>query len=171
VAPETRRGTGLVSFEWYRPQVEIPERIGDFVTAGSTVVFETVVDDYAEVWVEGSLALALGQSGGSVVAGWNVPNRRLVRGSAGPGERASIAIFAMNGPVSAPPENFIWMRRAVLAFYAAPRAIPRSRVDARLERLFPALDAVVAADARVEKLAEGFTFTEGPVCDAKHARR
>jgi gluconolactonase len=92
-----------------------------------------------------------------------VPNRRLVRASARPGDRATIAIFAMNGPVSAPPENFIWMRRAVLEFYAAPRAIPPTRVDAKLEKRSPALDAVISADARVEKLAEGFTFTEGPV--------
>jgi gluconolactonase len=160
---EERRGGGRVSFNWYRLHVTIPERVGDFATAGATVVFETVVDDYAEVWVDGALPLELGRSGGPVVAGWNVPNRRLVRAVAKPGEKAVIAIFGMNGPISAQPENFIWMRRAVLEFYASPKAIPPARVDAKLERLSPKLDAVLPASPVVEKLAEGFTFTEGPV--------
>ena len=34
---------------------------------------------------------------------------------------------------------------------------------ARIERLDPAFDALVAPDAKVEKLAEGFDWTEGPV--------
>ena len=33
--------------------ISIPEKIGDFPTLGSTLVFETSVDDYAEVWVDG----------------------------------------------------------------------------------------------------------------------
>ena len=32
-----------------------------------------------------------------------------------------------------------------------------------LDRLDPALDALIAPDARIEKLAEGFTWSEGPV--------
>jgi gluconolactonase len=32
-----------------------------------------------------------------------------------------------------------------------------------IERLDPAFDALVAADAKIEKLAEGFTWSEGPV--------
>ena len=42
----------------------IPETVGTFDTAGSTVVFEVVVDDYAEVWVDGRLPRVLGQTGG-----------------------------------------------------------------------------------------------------------
>ena len=38
-------------------------------------MFEVVVDDYAEVWVDGKLSPALGQSGGAVVRGFNAPNR------------------------------------------------------------------------------------------------
>ena len=34
---------------------------------------------------------------------------------------------------------------------------------ARIERLDPAFDALVPRDAKVEKLAEGFDWTEGPV--------
>jgi gluconolactonase len=165
---EDRQGTGKVSFAWYRLHVAIPERIGGFETAGSTVVFEVVVDDYAEVWVNGSLPFdlhpdGLGQSGGAVIAGWNMPNRRMVTTSAKPGERATVAIFAVNGPISDPPSNYIWIRRAQLAFYKAPRALTPTRVDAKIERLDPALDRAVPHDARVEKVAEGFAFTEGPV--------
>ena len=35
--------------------------------------------------------------------------------------------------------------------------------NGRIERFDPAFDALVAADARLEKLAEGFTWSEGPV--------
>jgi len=172
-ALEDRRGGGKVSFAWYRLHAVIPERIGGFETAGATVVFETVVDDYAEVWVNGALPFTLhvdglGQSGGAVIAGWNMPNRRLVSASAKPGERAVVAVFAANGPISSAPSNYIWVRRAQLAFYKAPRAVTPTRVDARIERLDPALDRAVPRDAGVEKLAEGFAFTEGPVWVPEH---
>lgn len=36
-------------------------------------------------------------------------------------------------------------------------------LNARIERFDPAFDALVAPDAKVEKLAEGFTWSEGPV--------
>src|SRR5262249_34828870 len=52
IAPPTledRRSSGRLSFNWYRTAITIPERVGTFSTAGSTVVFEIVVDDYAEV--------------------------------------------------------------------------------------------------------------------------
>ncbi len=160
---EDRRGSGQVSFAWYRLHLVIPERIGAFQTRGATVVFETVVDDYAEVWVDGRLPRDLGQSGGSLVAGFNVPNRRLVLKDARPGQTVEIAIFAANGPLSDPPPNYIWVRRAVLEFYREPHAVPPTPVDARIEALAPAFTDLVPEDARVEKLAEGFAFTEGPL--------
>jgi gluconolactonase len=43
---------------------------------------------------------------------------------------------------------------------AAPRAYP---AIGSVERLDPALDALVPADAKIEKLAEGFIWAEGPV--------
>jgi len=66
-ALEARRGAGRLSFHWYRIAVTIPDRIGGVDPTGATVVFEVVVDDYAEVWVDGRLPRALGQSGGSVI--------------------------------------------------------------------------------------------------------
>ncbi len=73
-----RRSTGRLSFNWYRIKVTIPERIGSVDPRGSTVVFETIVDDYAGVWVDGELPRGLGQRGGSVSSGWNAPNRPVI---------------------------------------------------------------------------------------------
>src|SRR3712207_8326843 len=53
-----------------RLSVTVPERIGDLDPTGCTAVFEVVVDDYAEVWVDGRLPVALGDAGGQVVAGF-----------------------------------------------------------------------------------------------------
>src|SRR5271166_1637096 len=50
-----RRSTGRLCFAWYRTAITIPENIDGFSTLGSTVVFETSIDDYAEVWVDGEL--------------------------------------------------------------------------------------------------------------------
>ncbi len=91
--PDTQRrlSTGRVCFNWYRITVTLPEQVGDLDVAGSTVVFETVVDDYAEVWVNGSQPLALGDTGGQVVAGFNTPNRVVLTHAARPGQRFTIA--------------------------------------------------------------------------------
>ena len=154
-----RRGAGRLSLAWYHIDVTIPERIGRFPTAGSTVVFEIVVDDYAEVWVDGRLARALGQVGGSLVGGFNAPNRVVVARDVEPGRTIELAVLGVNGPLSDPPANFIWVRSATLDFYR-PRPAPAVGDVVRLD---PALDAIVPVGARVEKLAGGFTFTEGPV--------
>src|SRR6266542_6793640 len=95
MAPEgtmRRVANGRVCFNWYRISLTIPERVGDFLTGGSTVVFETVVDDYAEVWVNGQLPLTLGQTGGHVVGGFNTPNRVVLTQNARPGQRFLIAV-------------------------------------------------------------------------------
>ncbi len=158
-ALEGRRATGKLSFNWYRINVTVPDRVGPFDPTGSTVVFEIVVDDYAEVWVDGQLPRALGQRGGALIGGFNAPNRLVVGRDVRPGQRIQLAVFGMNGPISDPPSNFIWIRSATLDFYT-PRPRP---VLGEVVRLDPALDAIVPAGAGIEKLAEGFTFTEGPV--------
>jgi gluconolactonase len=46
----------------------------------------------------------------------------------------------------------------------APKATPIApAVGSRIERLDPAFDALVPSDAKVEQLAEGFDWTEGPL--------
>src|SRR4051812_39744653 len=135
-----RLGHGRVSFNWYRTEVVIPERVGDLDPTGTTAVFEVVVDDYAEVWVDGELPLALGTAGGQVVGGFNAPNRVVLTRDARPGQRFVIAVFGINGPISASPSNYIWMRSATLEFH---------RNGSR--------------NGAVERIASGFEFTEGPV--------
>jgi len=169
ISPTTldqRRGRGRLGFNWYRLRLTVPERIGDFDPTGSTAVFETSLDDYAEIWVDGELSRALGQSGGSVIAGWNADNHLIVGRNVKPGQQIQLAIFGINGPLSNPPTNFIYLRYAKLSFYRAapgPVALTPSEVNVEVERNDPAMNEVVGPNPKVFKLAEGFKFTEGPV--------
>jgi gluconolactonase len=160
---ELRLANGQVCFNWYRTAVTIPERVGDFDPTGATVVFEVVVDDYAEVWVNGNLPIALGDRGGHVVAGFNAPNRVVLTRDARPGERFVIAVFGINGPISVAPHNYIWMRTATLDFYKAHRARVAEEADLRVIAADIRLDGILPAGARLERIATGFEFTEGPV--------
>jgi gluconolactonase len=126
-------------------------------------VFETTVDDYAEIWVDGKLPRELGQRGGSLAAGWNASNRLLLATNVRAGQRIQIAVFGMNGPISDPPANFIWMRQAKLEFFRLPRAFPPRVAPVSIVRNDPALDDIVPRTPVLEKLAEGFTFIEGPI--------
>jgi gluconolactonase len=160
---EDRRSTGRLCFEWYRLRVTIPETIGAFATAGSTAVLEIVVDDYAEVWVDGRLPQVLGATGEHLIAGWNAPNRVVAARDVQPGQVIQLAVFAANGPLSEPPANFIWVRSATLDFYRPERLATSEPAALEVVRLAPALDAIVGRDARLERVAKGFQFTEGPV--------
>src|SRR5439155_17576884 len=131
-----------------------------------TVVFETSLDDYAEIWVDGELPRGLGQNGGSVISGWNAPNRLVVGRDVKPGQKIQLAVFGINGPLSNPPTNFIWMRYAKLEFYrgsSEPIAITPSEANVEVVRLDPAMDAIVGPNPKIYKLADGFQFTEGPI--------
>jgi gluconolactonase len=152
-----------VCFGWYRLDVTIPDRVGDLDPTGATVVFEVVVDDYAEVWVNGELPLVLGTAGGPVVAGFNAPNRVVLTRDARPGDRFTIAVFAINGPISVAPANYLWMRTATLDLYAPERATAGEPAELHVERADARLDAALPADADAERVAGGFAFTEGPV--------
>jgi gluconolactonase len=158
-----RLANGRVCFNWYRLSLALPERVGDTDVTGATVVFEVVVDDYAEVWVDGELPHVLGAAGGPVVGGFNAPNRVILTRDARPGERFQIAVFGMNGPISASPPNYIWMRTAALELYAAGRVPLGFEVPLEVERASGRLDAIVPPGARLEQVAGGFEFTEGPV--------
>ncbi len=162
-----RRSTGRLCFNWYRINLTIPERIGAFETRGSTVVFETSLDDYAEVWVDGELPRRGGQSGGSVVKGWNASNRLVIARDVRPGRRIQLAVFGINGPLSSPPTNFIWMRLAKLDFYResirGAYPLEPQEVNVDVLRLEPAVDEIVPPNPKIFKVAENFQFTEGPV--------
>jgi len=161
-----RRGHGKLGFNWYRISVTVPAKIGAYDTAGKNVVLETTLDDAAEVWVDGELPRYLGQKGGSVAAGWNAPNRLVVGRRVKPGQKIQLAIFGINGPLSSPPTNYIYLRGARLEFYPgdpAPIAITPAEVNVDVVRKDPDFDAIVGPNPKVWKLAEGFQFTEGPV--------
>src|SRR5205809_4107281 len=166
---EKRRSTGRLCFNWYRVRLTIPDKVGDFDPTGSTVVFDTSLDDYAEIWVDGELSRFLGQEGGSVIGGWNAPNRLVIGRNVKPGQKIQLAVFGINGPISNPPTNFIWVRYAKLDFYkgnsvpSVPLAITPSEVNVEIIRKDPAIDAIVGPNPKIYKLAEGFKFTEGPV--------
>ena len=98
-----RRSTGRVCFCWYRIKVTLPPE-----AEGKTVHFVTTVDDYGEVWVDGALPRKPGDVGGPIVAGFNAPNRVELK-DAKAGKVYSIAVFGINGPISASPTNYIFL--------------------------------------------------------------
>jgi gluconolactonase len=66
----------------------------------------------------------------------------------------------------------MFRRAAILALFCAALGAPytaaaqasiKTTAGSRIERLDPALDALLDQNARVEQLAEGFAWTEGPV--------
>jgi gluconolactonase len=169
ITPESlpaRRTHGRLAFAWYRLHLTVPERIGDFNPAGSTLVLETSVDDYAEIWVDGELTRAPMQSGGSIIGGWNAVNRLVIGQNVRSGQTIHVALFGANGPLSDPPTNYVYVRTAKLAFHdgePAPLVITPSEVNVDVARLDPAIDDIVPRNPKVYKLASGFQFTEGPL--------
>ena len=160
---DARRAGGKVCFNWYRINLTLPERVGGLAVSGSTVSFEIVIDDYAEIWVNGELPTVLGQSGGQVVKGWNAANKVVLTRNAQAGQKFEIAVFGFNGPVSKSPMNFIWVKSATLDFYKAGNGSGFGQVETKILRKDDALDAIVTPGTKLEKLAGGFLFTEGPV--------
>ncbi len=158
-----RLAGGLVCFCWYRIALSVPDRIGTFDPTGATIVFEVIIDDYAEVWVNGELGHRIGQTGGAVVAGFNAPNRVLLTTDAHRGQRFQIAVFGINGPISTAPQNYIWMRTATLDLHADGQTTTVAEAELSVTRRDRRLDAIVASDARLQCVATGFQFTEGPV--------
>jgi gluconolactonase len=115
-ALESRQGNGLASFVWYKAELTIPKTIGNLSAAGTTAIFEIVVDDYSEIWVNGKQMQAFGESGNGLIAGYNARNRVVLTNNAIPGEKFSIAILGINGPLGKTPDNYIWIRTAVVDF-------------------------------------------------------
>src|SRR5207249_1328859 len=69
----------------------------------------------------------------------------------------------INGPISTSPRNYIWMRTATLDLYAPERAQVGVPATLEIDREDARLDTVLSARARLERVAGGFEFTEGPV--------
>lgn len=159
---EARRGNGKLSYGWYRTTITIPERVDGFEPTGGTAVLSLTVDDYAEVWVNGELPRTLGGDS-QLAAGWNA-NTRIVLGSdVQPGQKFDVTIFAANGPLSQPPENFIWIRDAAVDFYSADHAQIGEPVQTQIMKMDSELDSIIAPGTQIERLAGGLGFAEGPV--------
>lgn len=160
---QLRLSTGRVCFGWYRLSVTVPDRVGDLDPTGCTLVLEVVVDDYAEIWVDGAMPLALGDTGGHVVAGFNAPNRVVLTRDAMPGQTFVVAVLGINGPLSASPRNYVWLRGAALELFTPEHASTVEPVDYDVTEAVPELDAVLAPGTPLERVAGGFEFTEGPL--------
>jgi gluconolactonase len=112
-----RRGGGRVSFLWYRANLTVPAKLGDFDTAGATAVLTIYVDDYAEVWVNGQIARRTGYPSPATIQGFNIPNRVVLADPVKPGDKFEIAVFGINGPISIAPMNFVFFREAKVEFF------------------------------------------------------
>jgi hypothetical protein len=98
------------TFAWYRITVAIPAQVDGMALADSRVFFETNVDNYGEVWVDGKIDRQAG-----VITGINAQQRVEVSPKAVPGAKHVIACLVANGPL-AEPRGGIFMRYATLAF-------------------------------------------------------
>jgi len=101
------------TFAWYRIAVELPQTLDGMDVAGSRVWFETNVDNYGEVWIDGGIDRSTG-----IIVGINASQRVEVSSSAVPGAKHVIACLVANGPL-AEPRGGIFMRFATLAFESA----------------------------------------------------
>ena len=112
-----RRSGGHVAFIWYRANLTIPAKVGDFDTAGAKAVLTVLVDDYGEVWVDGQIPRRAGYPSPATIQGFNMPNRVVLTDAVRPGDTFQIAVFGINGPISIAPSNTVWFREAKIEFY------------------------------------------------------
>jgi hypothetical protein len=98
------------TFAWYRITVELPAEVDGVSLTDSRVYFETNVDNYGEVWIDGKINRPSG-----AIVGINAQHRVEVSAKAIPRARHVIACLVANGPL-AEPVGGIFMRYATLAF-------------------------------------------------------
>jgi hypothetical protein len=98
------------TFAWYRLTIEIPSQVNGVALADSRVFFETNVDNYGEIWIDGKIDRPAG-----VINGINASQRVEVSAKAVPGAKHVIACLVANGPL-AEPRGGVFMRYATLAF-------------------------------------------------------
>jgi hypothetical protein len=112
-----KRGGGMVSFFWFRATLTMPAEAQGFATDGTLAVLRVNVDDYAEVWVNGQMPRAAGRPSPGAIQGFNMPHRLVLGNPVAPGDKFEVAVFAINGPISAAPANFLWFREAKVEFF------------------------------------------------------
>jgi hypothetical protein len=100
------------TFAWYRIKIELPEEVDGIKLAGMRAWFETNIDNYGEIWIDGKIDRV------GMIIGNSVQQRVEVSDKALPGARHVIACLAANGPL-AEPRGGVFMRYATLAFESA----------------------------------------------------
>ncbi|MBI3327580.1 MAG: hypothetical protein HYZ81_12875 [Nitrospinae bacterium] len=99
-----------IAFAWYRISVTLPEQVQGRDIRGSRCLFETCIDDYGEVWIDGECHRDRG-----TIQGFNVPQRVVVSTNPQPGDKHTIALLAINGPLGQ-PGGAVFVRYGILAF-------------------------------------------------------
>ena len=102
---------------WYRTTLTMPAKIGDFAVTGAQAVLRVLVDDYAEVWLNGEMPRRSGYPSPATIQGFNMPNRVVLGTSVKEGDKFEIAVFGINGPISVAPANTVWFREAKVELY------------------------------------------------------
>ncbi len=99
-----------LTFAWYRTTITLPETVRGREVRGTRCLFETCIDDYGEVWIDGECDRERG-----AIQGFNVVQRVVVNVDPQPGDRHTIALLAINGPLAA-PGGAVFVRFGTLAF-------------------------------------------------------
>ena len=100
-----------LTFAWYRTKITLPQTVhGQEIPQDARCIFETCIDDYGELWINGECDRERG-----TVQGFNVPQRAVVSTTVQPGDQHTIALLAINGPLAA-PGGAVFVRYATLAF-------------------------------------------------------
>jgi gluconolactonase len=109
-----RRSGGHVAFMWYRAMLTMPAKIGAFDTANAVTVLNVLVDDYAEVWVNGDIRR--GSCGPATMQGHNMPNR-VVLSTKVTRATSSGRYLRCQRPDLGRAAGSIWFRQAKLQLY------------------------------------------------------
>jgi hypothetical protein len=102
-------GTGF-TFAWYRLKFTIPTEVNGESVEGQRLLFETNIDNYAEIWIDGAIDRLIG-----AILGINAQHRVDVTAKSVPGTQHTIACLVANGPLGE-PRGGIYMRFATLAW-------------------------------------------------------
>src|SRR5262249_18571142 len=75
---------------WFRGLLTMPARIGDFdLSKPAVAVLNVLVDDYAEVWINGQMPRRSGYPSPATIQGLNMPNRVVLGTEVKAGDRLS----------------------------------------------------------------------------------
>ena len=58
-----------------------------------------------------------GRPSPATIQGFNMPQRLVLSDAVSPGDTFQIAVFGINGPISAAPANTVWFREARVEFF------------------------------------------------------